>query len=82
MVGGLDAADADAERAASIAAEQTSLELSGFVHFMTAMAVDVRGDATRTAAHARSLFALRERVVNELIDVQAEVALGSPPARA
>jgi adenylate cyclase len=74
--GRLDAADADAERAASIAAEQTSLELSGFVHFMTVLAKEARGDAARTAALARSLFALRERVVNELIDIQAVVALG------
>jgi hypothetical protein len=74
--GHLGAADADAERAASIAAEQSSLELSGFVHFMTALVEEVRGDAGRSAALARALFALRERVVNELIDHQAEVALG------
>jgi tetratricopeptide (TPR) repeat protein len=74
--GSLAAADADTERAASIASEQTSLELSGFVHFMTAMAAEVRGDAAKTSAHARSMFAVRERVVNELIEVQAEVILG------
>jgi hypothetical protein len=74
--GRLDVADADAERAAGVAAEQTSLELSGFVHFMTVLAKETRGDAARTAALARSLFSLRERVVNELIDIQAQVALG------
>jgi adenylate cyclase len=71
-----DAVDTDAERAAALAAEQTSLELSAIVHFYTALAEEARGDAARTTAHARALFALRERVVNALVDHLAEAALG------
>jgi adenylate cyclase len=76
LSGRFDTLEADAERAASLAAEQTSLELSGIVHLYTALAEEARGDAARTAAHARALLALRERVVNELTGIQAEVALG------
>jgi class 3 adenylate cyclase len=76
LSGRFDAVDHDAERAATLAAGQTSLELSAIVHFYTALAEEARGDAARTAAHARALFALRERVVNVLVDHLAEEALG------
>jgi len=74
--GRFDAAEADAERAAALAAEYGPLEISGFVHFFSALAEEARGDAARTAAHARALFALRERVVSEMLGKQAEVVLG------
>jgi hypothetical protein len=40
------------------------------------LAEEACGYAARTAAHARALFTLRERVVSELIGSQAEVVLG------
>jgi class 3 adenylate cyclase len=71
-----DTLEADAERVASLAAEQTSLETSGQAHFYSALAEEARGDAARTAAHARALFALRERAVNVMLAHMAESVLG------
>ena len=71
-----DTLEADAERVASLAAEQASLEISGHAHFYPALAEEARGDAVRTAAHARALFTLRERAVNVLLGHMAEGALG------
>jgi tetratricopeptide (TPR) repeat protein len=73
--GRFDAAAADAERAASLTAEQTSLELSGQNHFTRALEDESRGDAAQVAARARALIALRERVVNPMTADQADVAL-------
>jgi hypothetical protein len=75
LSGRFDTLEADAERVVSLAVEQNSLELSGHAHFYTALAEEARGDAARTAAHARALFALRERVVNVLLSHFAEGAL-------
>jgi class 3 adenylate cyclase len=74
--GRFEAAETDAERAAALAAEQPSLELSGLVHFYMASAEEARGNAASTTAHARALLALRERVVNVVTGHQAEVAQG------
>jgi adenylate cyclase len=73
--GRFDAAEADAGRAASLAAEQTSLELTGQHHLSRALEEEARGDAAQVTVRARALIALRERVVNPMTADQADVAL-------
>ena len=71
-----DAAEADAERAAAVAAEHSSPELSMIVHFFAAQVEEARGDARKAAAHARALLALRERGTSLMNDRMADVGLG------